>query len=356
MDHSGRRARLAPRLAGDDVDALLVTRPANVRYLSGFSGSNGQLLVRIDGSATLLTDGRYGTQAAREAPGVSVRLYAADLASAVAAACRDAEARRVAFEPSAVSVRLHTELVATGLDLVAAADHVERLRTEKDGDERDLIRAAQAIADEAFERLLPKLGEGVSERAAAFELETSIRERTPDGISFDTVVGFGEGAAEPHHHPGDRPLRRGDVVKVDFGAVVDGYHSDATRTVFFGDPPRRLLEIHDVVRRAQEAGIAAVRAGVTAGEVDEAARRVVRDAGYGDGFVHPLGHGVGLEIHEAPMLRAGSRERLRRGAVVTVEPGVYVPGVGGVRIEDMVEVGDEGGTIVSRLPKDAAVL
>jgi Xaa-Pro aminopeptidase len=198
--------------------------------------------------------------------------------------------------------------------------------------------------------------EGVTERDVALELEDAMRHGGADRVGFDTIVAFGENAAEPHHGPTDRPLSRGDVVKMDFGCVVDGYHSDMTRTVSFGDPDSRLREIHEVVRRAQEAGIAAVAAGARAGDVDEAARAVIRDAGYGERFGHSLGHGVGLEVHEGPGLRAGSDDEVPAGAVVTVEPGVYVPGLGGVRIEDMVEVTTEGRRPLPRSPHELVVI
>src|SRR5437667_5411754 len=208
------------------------------------------------------------------------------------------------------------------------------MRWIKDPDEIRLIQEAQSLTDEAFERILPKLTQGVTEKEVAFELEWSLRQAGADGVAFDSVVAFGENAAEPHHHPGDRDLRRGDVVKLDFGALHQGYHADMTRTVAFGPPPGELREIHEVVRAAQQAGIDAIMPGVRCREPEGRARDVISRAGYGERFTHPLGHGVGLEIHEGPSLRAMSDDELPLGAVVTVEPGVYLPGVGGVRIED----------------------
>jgi Xaa-Pro aminopeptidase len=175
-------------------------------------------------------------------------------------------------------------------------------------------------------------------------------------VSFDSIVAFGESAAEPHHSPKDRALQRGDVVKIDFGAVVGGYHSDTTRTVAFGQPDPRIREIHGIVRRAQQAGMDAVRPGVTGGQVDEAAREVIRDAGYGDAYTHSLGHGVGLEVHEGPYLRSGGEDVLPEGSVVTVEPGIYVGGLGGVRIEDMVVVTADGCRPMPRTTRDLVVL
>ncbi|MGH2764521.1 MAG: M24 family metallopeptidase, partial [Actinomycetota bacterium] len=235
-------------------------------------------------------------------------------------------------------------------------DDVERLRWAKDPGEIALVERAQRLTDEAFDRVIGKLSEGVTERQVAFELDLAMREMGAERVGFDTIVAFGENAAEPHHGPGDRALRRGDVVKMDFGCVADGYHSDMTRTVAFGEPDGRLRDIHAVVLEAQLAGIEAVRAGVTGAEADRAARSVIEGAGHGEHFGHSLGHGVGLEIHEGPTLRAGSEDVLPEGTVVTVEPGVYVPGLGGVRIEDMVVVEGSGCRPLPRTPRDLLVL
>jgi Xaa-Pro aminopeptidase len=188
------------------------------------------------------------------------------------------------------------------------------------------------------------------------KLVEGITELGAERIGFDSIVAFGEAAAEPHHRPTDRPLRRGDVVKLDFGCVVDGYHSDMTRTVAFGEPDGRIREIHGTVLRAHLAGIDVVRAGVTGAGADAAARAVIRQAGYGDRFGHGLGHGVGLEIHEGPSLRSDGEDVLPAGAVVTVEPGVYLPGVGGVRIEDMVVVEERGSRPLPQSPKELLIV
>jgi Xaa-Pro aminopeptidase len=239
---------------------------------------------------------------------------------------------------------------------VPTRDEIERLRWIKEPDEIAMIERAQAITDEGFERILPKLVEGITEREAALELEWAMRQAGAEGLSFDTIMAFGESAAEPHHHPSDRPLARGDVVKMDFGALCGGYHSDMTRTVAFGDPPEEIRRIHDLVARAQQAGIDAVRAGIEGKDADAAARRVIDEAGYGERFSHSLGHGVGLEIHEGPTLRTPSEDVLPENAVVTVEPGVYVPGLGGVRIEDMVVVTADGCRPMPRSSRELVVL
>lgn len=355
MDHAARRARLTERLAEIGADAMLVTSLPNVRYLTGFSGSNGQALVG-ERDAIFLTDGRYDGQSRREVGEMRRSIYTTDLVGAIAAACRDLGARRIAFEATALTYRRHAELAAAGLDLVPTDGEVERLRVAKDAEERSALSTAQAIADRAYASVIGSVRAGVTEREVALALEVAGRQEGADGPSFETIVAFGENAAEPHHRPADRELRKSDVVKVDFGCVVDGYHSDMTRTVAFGGIDGRLREVYEVVHRAHEAGASAVRAGATCGDADRASRQVVNDAGYGEHYRHPLGHGVGLEIHEAPMLRAGSDEPLARGTVVTVEPGVYLDGVGGVRIEDMVEVTEDGARPLPVTTKELVVL
>jgi Xaa-Pro aminopeptidase len=355
VDHALRRRRLAEGLPELDADALLVTSPSNVRYLTGFTGSNGQLIVTRDGG-TFLTDGRYVEQSGHEVPDVSRSFYSGSFSPAFRRACSDLGAHRVAFESSHLTYKAHQDLSGTGVSLVPVAGEVERLRLVKDDEERKCLDAAQAIADEAFEALIGALAEGIAEREAALALDVEMRRRDAEGVAFDTILAFGENAAEPHHRPTDRPLRRGDIVKMDFGCVVDGYHSDMTRTVAFGEPQPRIKEIYEVVRRAQQAGLEAVHPGVTGDEADKSAREVIDAAGFGDAFKHGLGHGVGLEIHEGPSLRAGSKDLLPEGTVVTVEPGIYLEGVGGVRIEDMVEVTADGRRVISGVTKELIVL
>ncbi len=357
MAHELRRKRVASRLAGLGIDALLVTRPPNVRYLTGFTGSNGQVLVGAD-AAVFLTDGRYIAQSRREVDGVERRIYVDGFPNAVAEACRALGASRLGFESAGVTYRTWRELAERleGIGLVPVGEEVERLRWTKEAGEVAAIERAQVATDDAFEEILGRIAEGMTERELAFALEVAMRGAGAHGVAFDTIAAFGENAAEPHHDPTDRALVRGDMVKMDFGALVDGYHADMTRTVAFGEPPGALREVHEVVHRAQEAGIAAARAGVPCREVDRAARRVVEEAGYGDAFSHGLGHGVGLEIHEGPRLRRDSDDVLPAGAIVTVEPGVYLPGLGGVRIEDMVEVTEDGCRVIPRSTKELIVL
>ena len=341
VDHAARRKRLASRLPELGADAFLITRLPNVRYLTGFTGSNGQVVLTADGGV-FLTDGRYEQQSRREVPDLRRVTYRAEFVPRFAEACRELGAGRVAFESAGVTHRTYTQLVETGIGLIPTGEEVERLRRIKDPEERAALQAAQAIADQAFDRITGKLCEGVAEREVALELDVTMRGLGSEGVSFDTIVAFGESAAEPHHRPTDRPLSRGDVVKMDFGCVVNGYHSDMTRTVAFGEPDGRLREIYDVVRRAQQAGVDAVRPGVPCNDVDAATRDPIKEAGYGDQYGHGAGHGVGLEIHEAPWLRPGGDDSLPEGTVVTVEPGIYLEGRAGIRIEDNVVVTDDG--------------
>ena len=354
VDHASRRTRLHEGLPG--LDAVLVTRQVNVAYLTGFTGSNGQLL-SVPGGGVFLTDSRYEEQGRREVPDLRRVIYPQKLAPALAEAAAAEGVRRVGFEAAGMTYRSWRELADLDeIDLEPLEDEVERLRWAKDPEEVGLLERAQEVTDAAFDRVIGKLAEGVTERQVAFELDLAMREIGAERVGFDTIVAFGVNAAEPHHGPSERALRRGGGVKMDFGCVVEGYHSDMTRTVAFGEPGVRLREIHALVLRAQLAGIDAVRSGVTGEEADRAARSVIEDAGLGDRFGHSLGHGVGLEIHEGPTLRSGSDDVLPEGAVVTVEPGVYVPGLGGVRIEDAVVVGTDGCRPLPRTPKDLLVL
>jgi Xaa-Pro dipeptidase len=360
VDHGVRRERLRARLEELGVDALLVTGLPNVRYLTGFTGSNAQVVVGSAG-CLFLTDGRYSAQSGHEVADLERRVYLDERTPHLVRACADLGAGRVGVEPEGLTYGEWQRLTeaAGSIELVPTGGEVEALRRVKDAAEVEAIARAQETADAAFARVvLGGLREGVTERELALELDVAMRRAGADDRGFETIVAFGEQAAEPHHEPTDRPLGRGDVVKVDFGARAEGYHSDMTRTVALGEPPSRLREIRDVVAASQAAGIDAARAGATLREVDLAARSVVEEAGLGDAFPHGLGHGVGLEIHEVPFLRRDSPEdeRLAPGTVVTIEPGVYVPGLGGVRIEDMVEVTADGPRLVARSPRDLIVL
>ena len=344
MDHVTRRNRLTERLPDLGVDAVLVSSLSNVRYLTGFTGSSASALVGTAGSV-FFTDGRYAEQSRLEVPDLDRVASMEPPAPAMLEHCRRLDVRRLGFERHAVTVaQLESwEAALEDLELVGVGREVERLRWTKDPAELGLLRAAQEATDAAFANILDILAIGITERQAAAQLEQAMLLHGADGLSFPSIVAFGEHAAEPHHRPTHRALAEGDVIKMDFGALVDGYHTDFTRTVAFGEPPPELRKVHDLVAEAQQAGIDALRPGAVGKEVDAAARAVIVDGGYGDRFDHGLGHGVGLDIHEGPSLGTRSDDELPVGAVVTVEPGVYLPAVGGVRIEDAVEVTEEGG-------------
>lgn len=351
-----RRDRVRERLPEVGADALLVGHRPNVRYLTGFSGSYGQILVGAED--VLLTDSRYEEQSAREVADLHrvIQRQGGRLVPLIAEAIVGLGVRRVAVEAQHVSMATGRALAEAMPDvtLVETSGVVEALRRVKDEGEITMLAVAASFADRALEALLGGLAEAQSEREVAAVLEDAMRRAGSDGPSFDTIVAFGENAAEPHHRPGDRTLRRGDLVKLDFGATHAGYHSDMTRTVAFGRPDPEAARIYDLVRRAQRAGVEAVGVGVGAADVDAAARAPLLEAGYD--FGHSTGHGIGLEVHEEPSLRKESADILAAGMAVTVEPGVYLPGVGGVRIEDTVIVRDGGCDIVTKFPKDLIVV
>ncbi|GGL86299.1 M24 family metallopeptidase [Nakamurella endophytica] len=337
--YAARRGRLAASAAAAGIDALLVTNLLNVRYLTGFTGSNGALLLAAEGStvaggepAVFCTDGRYLTQSAAQVPDLRREI---DRPSDVALA-RQASGR-LGFEAAAVTVAAHAALAAaTGAELVPTQGLVEELRAVKDAGEIESLRRACAVADRALAELLAAGGvrAGRTEREIGLDLDQRMRLLGADGPSFETIVAAGAHSAVPHHRPTGAELAAGDLVKFDFGAEVDGYHSDMTRTFVLGRPADWQREIHDVVLQAQQAGRRAAVVGATGGAVDAAARDLVTAAGYGDAFLHGLGHGVGLEIHEAPGLARGLTGIIAADMCVTVEPGVYLAGRGGVRIED----------------------
>jgi Xaa-Pro aminopeptidase len=347
VDHVTRRNQLTQRCEELHVDALLVSKLANVRYVTGFTGSSAIALLS-PAESVFFTDGRYGEQSRHEVPDLTRVASMENLAGAIHEHVRRLGIGRLGFERHAVTVaqRERWQDVFDGVELSGVGEEVERLRWAKDAEEIALLRSAQDATDGAFEDVLDLLVVGITERQAAAQLELAMARYGADGLSFDPIVGFGDHAAEPHHRPCHRALAEGDVIKMDFGALVGGYHTDMTRTVAFGEPASELRKVHDVVAAAQQAGIDALRPGVVAGEVDRAARTVIEDAGYGDRFTHGLGHGVGLEIHEGPSLRRGGEDVLPMGAVVTVEPGIYLPGMGGVRIEDAVEVTGDGSSVL----------
>jgi Xaa-Pro aminopeptidase len=343
---------------------MLVTDLINVRYLSGFTGSNGALLVFADDRGPVLaTDGRYRTQAAEQAPDLEVAIERA-VGRYLAGRAADAAVGKLGFESNVVTVDGFDALTGeieehNGFtELVRAAGTVEALREVKDAGEVALLRLACEAADAALAELVARGGlrPGRTEREVSRDLESLMLDHGADAISFETIVAAGPNSAIPHHRPTDAALADGDFVKIDFGALVAGYHSDMTRTFVLGKAADWQLEIYQLVAEAQRAGREALKPGADLREVDGAARRLIADAGYGELFGHGLGHGVGLQIHEAPGIGATSSGTLLAGSVVTVEPGVYLPGRGGVRIEDTLVVGDKAPELLTRFPKELAIL
>jgi Xaa-Pro aminopeptidase len=359
LDIAPRLGRLRARIAADGLDALLVTRLTNVRYLTGFTGSAAMLLV-APAEALFVTDGRYIEQSREQvaaagvdgAVRVEIGLTAAAQSATLAAAV--APGTRLGLEDHSVTWADQRGFASAfeGAELVPAGLLVEDLRRVKDAGELDRIRRACAIADDAFASLLPRLAEGVTERQFALELEFAMRERGASGNSFDPIIAAGPNGAKPHARPSDRVIGRGELVVCDFGCIVDGYCSDMTRTVSIGDPGPDARRLYDVVLESQQAGRASVAADVACADVDRASRDVIAAAGWADAFSHATGHGVGLDIHEAPRVAATGRDTLLVGDVVTVEPGVYLPGVGGVRIEDTLVVAASGAEPLTLAPKD----
>lgn len=358
METAERLGRLRDLLG--DVDGLVVSSLTNIRYLTGFTGSAGLLLV-LGGDATLITDGRYASQSEEQlaASGVttSIEIAAATKQAGVAsAAVAGAGVRRLGLEAAHVSWATQRRYASdwfAGVELEATVGLVEQLRRGKDAGELARIRRAAAIADAAFARVRPMLADGPTETDVALELDSAMRRLGATGPSFETIVAAGPNGARPHHRPSLRRIRGDEPIVVDFGAMVDGYASDMTRTVWVDDvASAELRRAVVVVAAAQRSGVAVVAAGVDAAAVDRACREVIAEAGWSERFVHGTGHGVGLDIHEAPSVAATSTDTLAAGHVVTVEPGVYLPGLGGVRIEDTVVVTADGCEPLTLTPKD----
>jgi len=355
-----RLDRLRAAFAAAQVDALLVTRLPNIRYLTGFTGSAAMVLVTEQG-VTFTTDGRYTEQSGEQlaAAGVEAQIEIgatqADQRDALAAAA--AGVARVGLEAHGVTWAQQRDIAGWfGAAELVATDHVvETLRLVKEEAEVARIRAACAIGDAAFAEVRPMLADGPTEQEVALALEWAMRTRGASGNSFDPIVAAGPNAAKPHARPSARRIEPGELVVLDFGCIVDGYCSDMTRTVSVGPPNAASQRLVDVVREAQANGRDAVRAGAAAADVDRACRDIIDSAGLGEYFVHSTGHGVGLEIHEAPRVAKTAGDTLEAGFVVTVEPGVYVPGVGGVRVEDTLVVTYDGADPLTLAPKDLVV-
>jgi Xaa-Pro aminopeptidase len=355
---SARAERLTERLADAGVDVVLITELVNVRYLAGYTGSNGLVLVGPD-TRVFVTDFRYVEQAAAEVEPAFERVRAStDLLEAIDDALGSGELR-LGFEEAHVSMREHgrlRELLPGRVELIGTHGLVEGLRAVKEPHEVEAMRAAAALADAAFEALIAGGLTGRTERELASALEFDMRRRGAERPSFEAIVAAGPRGALPHATPRDVEVRQGDLVVIDWGAQLDGYCSDCTRTVAAGAADGHGSEIYQLVLEAQLGGLEAVAVGASGQAVDAVARQIINDAGHGEHFGHGLGHGVGLEVHEAPRLGQRSEAVLAAGNVVTVEPGVYLPGELGVRIEDLVLVTAQGREVLNGLPKDLTVV
>ncbi len=353
-----RAERLTALLGEADVDVMLISDQVNLRYLTGYTGDNGLALVGPR-TRTFITDFRYVEQAAEEVdPSFERRQASLDLLDAVHEALPDG-ALRLGFEDASVSVRSHRrlrELLPERVQLAAAGNLVERLRAVKEPDEIVRIRAATALADEAFEQLLSERIVGRTERDLAMALEREMRVRGAQRASFEPIVAAGPHGALPHAQPRDVIVAPGQLVVIDWGAELDGYCSDCTRTIATGALEEEAARVYQLVLDAQCKGVEAVAAGRSGRDVDGVARQVIEAGGHGEHYGHGLGHGVGIAVHEAPRLSQRSDDDLSAGNVVTVEPGIYLPGRFGVRTEDLVLVTDDGCEILTSVPKDLTVV
>jgi Xaa-Pro aminopeptidase len=354
LGSAGERVRSLRRIMRRrGIGALLVTGRENIRYLTGFTGSAGWVIV-AGARPLLITDFRYRTQAAVESPQVRLVIQQRDLVSAVGDTGRRLGVQTLWFDEASLTFDRVRQLRKQGFRLQGVQDPVADLRTRKDPGEIRKIRTAIRRAEESFLALRSSLKAGMTEREVALRLEWFMRQKGARKAAFDIIVASGGNGAMPHASASSRRLRAGDLVTIDFGAEADGYFCDITRTLCLGRPTSRQRELHELVLRAQQAAVSAIRVGAPCADVDKAARDVITAAGWGEQFGHATGHGIGLLVHEAPSLSRLAKGRLEAGMVVTVEPGVYRPGWGGIRIEDMVLVTEEGPRIMTALPRDLA--
>jgi Xaa-Pro aminopeptidase len=351
-----RRARLERFFTSYNLDAILFSSLPNIRYLSGFSGSEGALVLTRNG-CWLLCDSRYTAQAQTEVVDGEVRQFS-EKQDAVRELIDDLKVARLGFEASHTTVEAFMDLSGKlqGCELVPVGTKLDQIRSCKDQDEVDRLGKVALLASNALRTIISLLRPGISETFIARELEFEMRRQGADGRAFDFIVASGERGAMPHGRATEKLIRCGELVTIDFGAVTDGYHSDETVTVAVGNPDQRSREIYSVVREAHDRAIAAVKPGMSCCDLDAVARDYIRECGYGDYFGHGLGHGVGLEIHEKPTISPRSDMLIEEGMVFTIEPGIYIPGFGGVRIEDTVVALADGCRLLTQVPKELMIL
>lgn len=356
--NTSRLEKVRAALAERQLDGLLVEKPENRAYLSGFTGSAGSLLITQE-KAYLMTDFRYVEQATAQAPAFEVVQPDSSFYAKLGELCTGAQARRLGFEADYITVA-NFRLLGEHLkeqEMVSAAGMVEALRMIKDEGELAIMRRAAAIADEGFAHILGYIKPGVAERDVAIELEYRMKKLGAQGLAFDIIVASGVRSSLPHGRASEKVIESGDLVTVDFGALYQGYCSDMTRTVMVGEPSAKQREIYETVLEAQVRGVAACQAGMTGKQLDEVCRGYIRERGYAEAFGHGTGHGVGRYIHEGPRVNVrGEQDVLKPGMIVTIEPGIYLAGWGGVRIEDMVLVTESGCESFSKSPKHLIVL
>ena len=352
-----RRFRLNTFFEQYSLKAVLFTDLRNIRYLCGFSGSEGALLVSRD-AAWFLCDSRYTAQASTEVQSAQVRECGAIRIDTIAELAEEFGLDRIGFEASHTTVSAYRKMVEklSGVELVELGTNLDEIRICKDAAELELLGAVATLSSESLATILGHIKPGVREADIALELELEMRRRGADGTAFDFIVASGVRGAMPHGRASDKTICPGELVTIDFGAVKDGYHSDETVTVACGEPGSRAREIHAVVKAAHDRAMDAVRPGISCRDLDDVARSYISDKGYGEYFGHGLGHGVGLEIHEAPTLSPRGSMVLDEGMVVTIEPGIYIPGFGGVRIEDTVVVTNDGCRALTQANKELVLL
>ena len=339
--HPNRIAALRYLISQEEIDGMLISNPHNRRYLSGFVGTAGYLLI-TESDAVLATDFRYTEQAEDQAPAFEISRIHGSLSEWFPALLAELGVKKIGFEADHLTVssfKMFENSLKGNKDEITfepKTDIFSNARANKDKTEIDLLQKAIDIGDAAFEETAVKLTPGMTENEAAWEFEKAIRERGAECLSFDTIVAAGPNAARPHHQTGDTPLEEGETVVFDCGATYQGYCSDLTRTLVLGEVDAEVAHIYNIVLKAQETAIEKIQAGITGSEADAIARKIIHDAGYADNFGHSLGHGIGLEVHEEPNVGPRGTTPLKDGMTFTVEPGIYIPGWGGVRIEDVV--------------------
>lgn len=355
-----RVERLVERLKAEDLDGILLINDSNIRYITGFTGSDSYVVIS-ESSRSFITDSRYTEQAEGECEGFEVirwRSPAAGLIETIQSTCSRYGIKRLGFEKNSVTFDLYEKLSngLSGIVLVPTTGLVEGIRYVKDDYEVECIRNAARIADEAFEEVLNYIKPGVTEKDIERELQYLIKKKGADDIGFPIIVASGKRSSLPHAIPSDNKIEKGDFVTLDFGAMYKGYRSDMTRTIVIGEADEKQRKIYAIVKAAQAEGEMAIKAGVSGRVPDDSARGYIKNAGYGDFFGHGLGHGVGLDIHEEPFMSSSCEKILAEGNVITVEPGVYLPDWGGVRIEDTVLVKADGIEILTKSSKELLVL